>query len=274
MKKLVAIVFALSLLTACSQTPKKQEPKPEPPKAETPKAETPKPKPPKPESPKVKAPKSGGSTQLTTDFEKFSYAIGSMQGNNLSRDVDQNGTGAKLDKALLAKGYSDGLNDKSSMTQAETLKLIRDYQEKLQEARIVKQDKEAKASKIASEAFLKENAKKKNVTVTASGLQYQVLNKGDGKIFPKLTDRVKVHYTGTLIDGTVFDSSVDRGSPAQFAVSGVIKGWIEGLQLMSKGARYKFFIPAELAYGSRSTGKISANSALIFDVDLLDVTSK
>lgn len=119
-------------------------------------------------------------------------------------------------------------------------------------------------------AFLAENAQKEGVMVTASGLQYEVLQEGMGER-PSAADTVMVHYRGTLIDGTEFDSSYSRGEPTSFPVNKVIPGWTEGLQLMSKGAEYRFYIPSELAYGSRSTGPIPANSTLIFDVELLDI---
>ncbi|MFT5260096.1 MAG: peptidylprolyl isomerase [Saprospiraceae bacterium] len=119
-------------------------------------------------------------------------------------------------------------------------------------------------------AFLAENAKKEGVVVTGSGLQYLALNQGAGTARPSATSKVKVHYHGTLIDGTVFDSSVDRGEPIEFGLNQVIKGWTEGLQLMVVGDKTRFFIPSNLAYGDRSAGKITPGSTLIFDVELLD----
>lgn len=121
------------------------------------------------------------------------------------------------------------------------------------------------------EAFLKENAKKEGVKTTASGLQYQVLKEGDGKA-PKATDVVKVHYKGTLLDGKEFDSSYKGGQPIEFPLNRVIPGWTEGVQLMKEGAKYKFFIPAKLAYGERGAGGvIPPNATLIFEVELLEV---
>lgn len=133
--------------------------------------------------------------------------------------------------------------------------------------------KEANAIIEAGKKFLAENAKKPGVVTLPSGLQYLVLVEGSGTK-PTLTDRVKVHYHGTLIDGTVFDSSVDRGQPAVFGVNQVIQGWQEGIPLMAPGARYRLFIPQELAYGNRAMGKIPAGSALIFDVELFEVNPK
>ena len=120
-------------------------------------------------------------------------------------------------------------------------------------------------------AFLADNKNKPGVTETASGLQYQVITEGTGPK-PTAKNQVKVHYTGTLIDGTVFDSSVSRGEPATFGVTQVISGWVEGLQLMPKGSKYKFFIPSNLAYGAQGAGKaIGPNATLIFEVELLDI---
>ena len=125
-------------------------------------------------------------------------------------------------------------------------------------------------NKVAGETFLAENAKKEGVVTTASGLQYEVVVAGKGAM-PVATDKVKVHYHGTLIDGTVFDSSVERGEPAEFGVNQVIKGWVEGLQLMPVGSKYKFYIPQDLAYGAQAQGKIVPFSTLVFDVELIAI---
>ncbi|WP_133180976.1 FKBP-type peptidyl-prolyl cis-trans isomerase [Shewanella decolorationis] len=119
--------------------------------------------------------------------------------------------------------------------------------------------------------FLAQNKNQEGVKTTASGLQYQVLQQGSGTVHPKASDTVTVHYHGTLIDGTVFDSSVERGEPVAFPLNRVIPGWTEGVQLMVEGDKYRFFIPSELAYGNRSTGKIGGGSVLIFDVELLKI---
>jgi len=123
----------------------------------------------------------------------------------------------------------------------------------------------------AGEAFLKSNAEVEGVQTTASGLQYTVLEAGSGTTHPTATDKVKVHYHGTLIDGTVFDSSVDRGEPISFGLNQVIKGWTEGLQLMVEGEKARLFIPSDLAYGNRAAGKIKPGSTLIFDVELIGI---
>ena len=134
-----------------------------------------------------------------------------------------------------------------------------------------KNSEQAQKNLTQGKAFLAENKTKEGVITTDSGLQYKVLHKGEGTVHPKASNTVKVHYHGTLIDGTIFDSSVDRGEPISFALNRVIKGWTEGLQLMTIGDKFRFFIPANLAYGNRSTGKISGNSVLIFDVELLGI---
>ena len=128
----------------------------------------------------------------------------------------------------------------------------------------------AEANKKAGEEFLAENINDPDVTQTSSGLQFKVIEKADGTSKPSATSTVKVHYHGTLIDGTVFDSSVDRGEPIQFGLNQVIKGWTEGLQLMATGDKYRFYIPSNLAYGNGSAGVITPGSVLIFDVELLD----
>lgn len=129
----------------------------------------------------------------------------------------------------------------------------------------------AKQNAELGEAFLQENAQNEGVVSTASGLQYKVLEKGSGDINPKATDKVKVHYHGTLIDGTVFDSSVDRGEPISFGLNQVIPGWTEGVQLMVEGEKTRFFIPSSLAYGKRAAGSIQPGSTLIFDVELIGI---
>jgi FKBP-type peptidyl-prolyl cis-trans isomerase FkpA len=127
-------------------------------------------------------------------------------------------------------------------------------------------------NKAAGTAFLAENAKKPNIITTASGLQYEVLTPGTGTVSPKATDNVTVHYKGTTIDGNEFDSSYSRGEPATFPLNRVIAGWTEGVQLMKEGAKYRFFIPSELAYGEQGAGRaIGPNSTLIFDVELLKI---
>ncbi len=162
-------------------------------------------------------------------------------------------------------GFRDKATGKELRVPEEKIEsLFREFQKGVQEKRRAKELEPA-------ETYLKENGAKEGVKTTASGLQYEVIKEGDGAT-PGPTDNVSVHYHGTLIDGTVFDSSVDRGNPASFGVGGVIKGWTEGLQLMKVGSKYRFHIHPDLAYGPRPRPNIPAHSALVFEVELLEVT--
>ena len=193
-------------------------------------------------------------------MDKLSYALGMVVGHNLK------GMGvAHLDCADFARAVSDVLTQQTPVMDADEARrtVARFVQKQQQEA--------GKAHREAGEKYLEENAKKEGVTVLPSGLQYQVLKEGTGRK-PAATDRVKCHYEGTLIDGTVFDSSYRRGEPAVFPLNGVIAGWTEGVQLMSEGAKYRFFIPYQLAYGEQGAGEsIPPCAALVFDVELLQV---
>jgi FKBP-type peptidyl-prolyl cis-trans isomerase FklB len=202
---------------------------------------------------------------LTNQKQKNSYALGVNIGTNLkSQDVD-------LDPKALAAGITDGLNGKPAMTQAEIHATLAAFQQEVMAKMQAREKVEGEQNLKAGEAFLAENAKKPGVKTTAGGLQYKILKEGDGPT-PKATDTVKVNYKGTLIDGTVFDSSYDRGEPVTFPVNGVIPGWTEALQMMKVGSKWQLFIPANLAYGEHSPSpKIGPNSTLIFDVELLDI---
>lgn len=192
-------------------------------------------------------------------MDKLSYALGLSMGQNFK--------GSGVDK-LNADDFADALRavygeGTPAMTYGEAKQVVQEYFTNLQ----------AKAGEMNAKAgkeYLANNAKEEGVKVTESGLQYLVVKEGNGKK-PGPNDVVTVHYTGRLIDGTVFDSSVERGEPATFAVGQVIPGWVEGLQLMSEGSAYRLFIPSELAYGEHGTGPIQPNSTLIFDVQLLKV---
>ena len=193
-------------------------------------------------------------------MEKISYALGMVIGHNLKGMGIEN-----LNVQAFTQAVQDVLNGQpTAQTDAEAQKTVTEYL----------QAKEAEAGKMAREAgekFLEENAKNEGVIVLPSGLQYQVLTEGNGRK-PKATDNVKCHYEGTLIDGTVFDSSYRRGEAATFPLNGVIAGWTEGVQLMGEGAKYRFFIPYQLAYGTRGAGQsIPPYAALIFDVELIEV---
>ena len=193
-------------------------------------------------------------------MEKISYALGLSLGNNLI-----NSGISELDYAKLAKGIQDVLEqNQPELSYQEAQQVINTFFEALQ----------AKASEAAiatGENFLAENAKRPEVVTLASGLQYEILTKGTGNI-AKANDTVKVHYHGTLIDGNVFDSSVNRGEPATFGVTQVISGWVEALQLMPVGSKWKLFIPSDLAYGAQGAGQaIEPHTTLIFEVELLDI---
>lgn len=193
-------------------------------------------------------------------MDKISYALGLSIGNNfLSSGIN------KLDVETFAKALGDVLNNKeTSMSYDEAKNVINEYFSKLQEEKL---DINLKAG----EEFLTINKQRPEVTTLPSGLQYEILTKGEGKT-PTATDQVKCHYHGTLIDGTVFDSSVQRGTPATFGVNQVIKGWVEALQLMPVGSKWKLFIPSDLAYGKQGAGQsIEPNSTLVFEVEVLDI---
>lgn len=193
-------------------------------------------------------------------MDKFSYGLGMGIGQNLLS------MGVK-DMSIedFIKGISDVLSgNKTELTHSEAQKVVNEHFQKLAE--------EAYAvNRNAGEKFLAENAKKEGVTTLPSGLQYEVIKEGNGKK-PSATDRVQCHYEGTLIDGTIFDSSIKRGEPAVFGVNQVIKGWVEALQLMQEGAKWRLYIPYDMAYGEHGAGEmIPPYSALIFDVELIKV---
>jgi FKBP-type peptidyl-prolyl cis-trans isomerase FklB len=196
-----------------------------------------------------------------TDLEKVSYCFGV----NIAQNMKQQGM-HELETEALAKGLVDFLGEKSLAVPAEEINgILQDYFQKLQEKQFAKNIEEGKA-------FLAENAKKEEVTVLESGLQYEVIKEGNGDK-PKASDKVTTHYHGTLINGEVFDSSVQRGEPATFPVNGVIAGWVEALQLMPVGSKWKLYVPSELAYGANPHpgGPIEPHATLIFDIELISI---
>lgn len=201
--------------------------------------------------------------QLDSIEAKASYAIGLQIGQQLK------GSGLKdLDINAIKQGLEDVLTEKQPIL---PLNELHDALRQIHERAMAEKKKEAEKAAQAGIDFLKENLTKDGVKSTESGLQYSILKEGDGKI-PAATDTVRVHYTGKLIDGTVFDSSVERGQPAEFPVNGVIRGWVEALQLMPVGSKWRLYIPQELAYGSQGAGaSIPPFSTLIFDVELLAI---
>lgn len=165
---------------------------------------------------------------------------------------------------LFMKAMKDVYNQSSQLSNEQAQAFLKEVNSK-------KAASEGEANRKAGEAFLAANKSKPGVITLPSGLQYKILTKGKGTQKPTLTDKVKTHYHGTLIDGTVFDSSVDRGQPISFPVNGVIRGWVEILQLMVPGDKFEIYVPYDLAYNARATGKIKAYSALIFTVELIDI---
>ena len=193
-------------------------------------------------------------------MDKFSYAIGLGSGQNL---LSMGAQGINVED--FAQAIADVLNRKeTAISHNEAREIVNKYFAEL-EAKMNAENIEK------GKAFLAENAKKEGIITLPSGLQYQVITEGNGKK-PSATDRVKCHYEGTLIDGTLFDSSIKRGQPAVFGVNQVIKGWVEALQLMSEGAKWRLFIPSELGYGAQQAGEmIPPHSTLIFEVELIEV---
>lgn len=203
--------------------------------------------------------------ELTTSEQRVSYCIGADIGNTFKEQ------GIEIDVKALASGVADSLAGKSALSQEEMQTVMTAFQQEMMSKMQAKQAAAGTENQKAGEAFLAANGQKDGVKVLPSGLQYKVLKTGDGKT-PKATDKVKTHYHGTLIDGTVFDSSVDRGEPVEFPVNGVIPGWTEALQLMKEGDKWQLVVPPNLAYGEQGAGgRIGPNSTLIFEVELLSV---
>jgi FKBP-type peptidyl-prolyl cis-trans isomerase FklB len=210
--------------------------------------------------------KTPAAVKLETEAQKISYIFGHNIGSRMKSD------GIKVDVDTLVSGIKAALaGEPSQLSENETNSTLQKFQQEMQ----AEQEKAAAAAggenAKAGTEYLATNGKRQGVTTTASGLQYEIIKKADGPK-PSKEDTVRVHYHGTLIDGTVFDSSVDRAEPAEFGVGQVIAGWTEALQLMPKGSKWKLFIPSKLAYGERGAGEdIGPNSTLIFEVELLDI---
>ncbi|SFS77073.1 FKBP-type peptidyl-prolyl cis-trans isomerase [Lutibacter maritimus] len=212
---------------------------------------------------------------LETELDSVSYALGLDMGTKVKANFED------INKELFVQGFHNGVDSTDMKINPEVINVVLNkFFQKRQEEAMKKQQEEATKKveaefadvKAEGEKFMETNKTAEGVQTTDSGLQYIVLNEGSGEK-PTETSRVKVHYHGTLIDGTVFDSSVERGEPAEFGVNQVIKGWTEGLQLMSVGSKYKFFIPQDLAYGAfpRQGGAIKPFMPLIFEVELLEI---
>lgn len=200
------------------------------------------------------------NSELSTQMDSVSYSLGVSVANNLKSSGFET-----IESSAISEAFNDVFSENDvKISEEDANALIQDYFMELSQ-------KKSQEATNKGQAFLDENATKDGVVTTASGLQYQVLTEGQGAK-PVASDEVTVHYHGTLIDGTVFDSSVDRGQPATFPVGGVIQGWVEALQLMNVGSKYKLFIPSNLAYGERGAGgSIGPNETLIFEVELLSI---
>jgi FKBP-type peptidyl-prolyl cis-trans isomerase FklB len=200
------------------------------------------------------------NAELTTQMDSVSYSLGISVANNL-----KNSGFESIETDAMSSAFNDVFSGKEERITEEDANLL------IQEYFLALSEKKSQEATAEGSSFLVENAKKEGVITTSSGLQYEIITNGTGAT-PTETDQVTVHYHGTLIDGTVFDSSVDRGQPATFPVNGVIPGWVEALQLMNVGSKYKLYIPSDLAYGERGAGgSIGPNATLIFEVELLSI---
>ncbi len=205
---------------------------------------------------------------LSTNIDSVSYGIGYLNGQSMRQQGMDD-----IEAEDFVAGLKQAMNEEDpQIPQTEINQLLQQYQMKAQQKAQQMKKEEAQSNMEEGQSFLAENKNKEGVQVTDSGLQYKVLEEGSGPS-PSATDSVTVHYEGTLIDGTVFDSSYERGEPTSFPLNRVIEGWTEGLQLMNEGATYRFFIPGDLAYGMnpRPGGPIGPNETLIFKVELIDV---
>jgi FKBP-type peptidyl-prolyl cis-trans isomerase FkpA len=250
-------LFKVSLLAATVMLAvgcqKEEEPKVEPAAQEQVQAET------------------GKAVHFKTEDDKAAYAIGVSFANYLSTSIEKPAEfGIELKKELVLKGIEQAFAGNAELSEEEIRAALEGLDKRVAETMQQKAVEKAAAAMKAGDDFRAEFAKQDGVTATESGLLYQVETEGTGEQ-PKDTDTVQVHYKGTLIDGTQFDSSYDRGEPATFPLNRVIPGWTEGVQLMKVGSKYKFVIPPELAYGEQDTPTIPANSTLVFEVELLKI---
>lgn len=243
MKYLTLFIYVLFSLSAAAQTPPK------------PKTTASKPAATKPAT---------AAPVLKNALDSFSYALGMSVGSFCNQQQITN-----VNTALLVKGVNDGTKpEKALMTEQQMSMVISNYLNK-------RNAEKTAAVKAEGKKFLEDNARKAGVVTLASGLQYQVLKAGTDTTKPKLTDTVRCHYTGMTIDGNVFESSVQNGQPVEFAVTGVIQGWIEALQMMTVGSKWRLFIPPDLGYGDQArNAPFPPGSTLIFDVELLEIVNK
>lgn len=256
-KKLVLLLSMVTAISACQPEDEKNQNKAE----------------------DAKQTESAPTESTISEQDKMGYALGAKMATYIRIDIDSNEL-LNITKESVAQGFKDGLDGKTQLTEQEIAAQFAEFQQKMQAAQQQKAaidgQKQAEEDKLliaAGDAFLAENAKKEGVKTTESGLQYLALTEvKQGAAKPADTDVVKVHYTGSLIDGSVFDSSVERGEPISFPLNRVIKGWTEGLQLMGIGSKYHFVIPWQLAYGAPGRpGSIPRNAVLQFEVELIEI---
>lgn len=209
---------------------------------------------------------------LEAEIQKQAYGLGASIGMYMQRNLEEhNKLDLSLDKELIVRGFVDSINDKSLIEQEEITALLTKLDETMKAKQQEMAVKESEESLAVGQKFLEENANKEGVIITESGIQYVVLTEGEGEK-PAATDTVKVHYKGTFLNGETFDSSYDRGEPAVFPLNRVIRGWTEGVQLMSVGSKFKFTIPSDLAYGPNGNPpRIPGNSVLEFEIELLEI---
>jgi FKBP-type peptidyl-prolyl cis-trans isomerase len=207
----------------------------------------------------------GKAVKLESNVDSVGYAIGILVGSNNLKQLEAAPEGGAINKEAMAAAFrAASVGEEGAMTEQEAQAVVQRFFEGAGE-------REAQKSLEEGNAFLEKNRKRQGVTTTESGLQYEILTEGTGEK-PTATDQVRVHYHGSLIDGKVFDSSVDRGEPVVFGVTQVIPGWTEALQLMPVGSKWKIYLPSEIAYGERGAGgDIGPNAALIFEVELLEI---
>lgn len=206
----------------------------------------------------------GADARLKTEKQKISYALGATIGDSVEQDYS-------VDQDAFFKGFASSTTGEKLMTDQEIQQSMEAFQRQMQAAQMTKIKAVQEKNKIDGEIFLAENQKKEGVITLESGLQYKIIKKGEGKK-PVFSDTVECHYRGTTIDGKEFDSSYQRGTPASFPVTGVIKGWTEALQLMNVGSKWMLYIPSDLAYGERGAGvAIEPGAALIFEIELLGI---
>jgi FKBP-type peptidyl-prolyl cis-trans isomerase len=201
---------------------------------------------------------------LPLDMAKVSYIIGNQMGKNLKRDK------IELDVDQFLDGLTDAGQEKSKISEEEMRNIMRDFQTAMRERSLVERKAASEKNQQEADKFLAENKAKEGVVTLPSGLQYKVLREGTGKQ-PTTDDKVRTHYSGKLLDGTEFDSSYKRNTPMDFQVTRVITGWTEALLLMKEGAKWELYIPPNLAYGERGSSNIPPNSALVFEVELLEI---